>query len=336
MNQLKFDIYTKNALCNILDVDVLRKWDLKFRQYIHLSAHSSHICPRNAQRQIFMKLLYAHEHNTCYNYDTGTKPIIEKIILYKNQVLELKVSEYKIIVVKQGSATLDNMERKLEVGNMWFAEPQAVKLEACENSIIIIFRMRFRIQLCERFLLDKLFRNTEMAVSDNADTRYLKANRITLFYIESLDQILDTGLKCTNFLEVKIKELFYFLRAYYTKEELSGFFSPLANRDEVFAEFVYKNYKKAKNTIELARIANYSVSGFEKRFKDTFGISAGKWMKKQKATDIFHEINCSDKSLKEISFDYGFYSPSHLNEYCKHYFGQTPGKLREIRIKRKV
>jgi AraC-like DNA-binding protein len=157
----------------------------------------------------------------------------------------------------------------------------------------------------------------------------LKTNKVISNYLELLLESLNDGLSCDYFHKIKQKELFYYLRAYYPKKELSAFFSPMLNGDIHFSQLVFKNYDSVKNLGELAKIANYSLSGFKKRFTKVFGMSPQRWIENEKAKKIRYEINCTHKSFKEISVEFNFSSPSHFDSFCKRVFGMSPGKLRE-------
>ena len=74
---------------------------------------------------------------------------------------------------------------------------------------------------------------------------------------------------------------------------------------------------------------NYTVSGFEKRFKRVFGVSPYKWMNNQKAKMIFQQVRTTDLTLKEISANFGFTSLSRFNDFCKTNLGKPPGDIRE-------
>jgi AraC-like DNA-binding protein len=79
----------------------------------------------------------------------------------------------------------------------------------------------------------------------------------------------------------------------------------------------------------LAKKVNYSISGFEKRFKRVFDMSPYQWIQAQRAQAIYHEIHCSSKTFAELGYDFGFSSPSHFSNFCKQMFKETPGRLRK-------
>lgn len=115
------------------------------------------------------------------------------------------------------------------------------------------------------------------------------------YFLKGLKACLSDGLRCRYYFELKMKEFFFLIRAYYTTEELARFFYPLLSNDTSFSEFVYNNYSKVKTVQELASLSNYSHSGFIKRFKKTFGVPAYQWIKQQKASRILHEIMLFDR-----------------------------------------
>jgi len=200
------------------------------------------------------------------------------------------------------------------------------KSVADKNTKLLIFSMRTETHICDRYSLEMLMKESDLG---EPDLSYLEINKPLNEYLKSLDKYISDGLRCFFFHEIKIKELFYILRGYYPKEELYVFFYPLLSNDISFSDFIQKNYHKVKTVKELAELANYSLSGFVKRFKKVFGVSAYHWINEQKATLIYREINEMTKTLKEISFEYGFSSPAHFNDFCKNHFGETPGNIRK-------
>lgn len=101
------------------------------------------------------------------------------------------------------------------------------------------------------------------------------------------------------------------------------------DKDYLFSDFIYSNYRKVRNVQELADLSFYSLSGFEKKFRRTFGISASKWLKQKLSMEILYEITKTSKQFKEISLDLGFSSPSHFNNFCKSLLGKTPREIRK-------
>jgi AraC-like DNA-binding protein len=136
------------------------------------------------------------------------------------------------------------------------------------------------------------------------------------------------GLTSVEFCQLKQKELLYYFGLYYSKEELYDFFYSILSTDIAFSRLIYKNLEKIHNIEEFATLMNYSISGFKKRFHKVFGMPAYRWLSHERANKIFHAITCSRETFTQISYDFGFSSPSHLNNFCKKMFGATPGEIR--------
>ncbi|MDR2950794.1 MAG: AraC family transcriptional regulator [Prevotella sp.] len=281
-----------------------------------------------------MELLYKQEHLTCYNYEKGNRPTIEKVSLGKGQAWNLFSIDNKVIFMLKGTLNFsfgDIIDESITENKMMMVSAGSqLQCQAVEDCIFIVIRLHNTKQLCDCFSLDLLLRE------ENKDLKpgihFLEINERVESFLSFLDTCMSDGLKCTYYFELKSKEFYFLLRAYYTKKDLLGFFYPLISHDISFSEYVIKNHYKAKTVQELADLMHYSLSGFQKRFKKVFGVSAYHWMKEERSKLIYHEINGTNKSFKEISDEYGFSSPSHFNDFCKANFGSTPGIIRRKKI----
>jgi AraC-like DNA-binding protein len=146
-------------------------------------------------------------------------------------------------------------------------------------------------------------------------------------YLIQLDQCMKEGLDSAYYLELKKRELFLLLFFYYSKQSLAKFLHCILFEDIQFRGFIMKNYYKVKNVQNLADLANYSASGFIKRFHRCFNESPYKWMQRQKANQILFDIKEGTKSLQEIAALYNFSSYQHFANFCKIQFGFPPTKI---------
>lgn len=281
-----------------------------------------------------IELLYTKEHISCRNYDDGANPLIEVVDLHKNENWDISTQENKIVYVVKGKIKFlfngfsgENLSQSKAI-----ILPAGTKFvsKAEKDTSICVLRLRSHIKLCDRYSIERLLKDEN--VSDLEEQTTLQGNEILQSYMQLLYIIVKDGLKCISLFEIKLKELFFILRGYYPKKELLGFFYPLLTNDTSFSNQILFNHYKAKTVKDLADLTHYSVSGFEKRFKKAFNVPPSQWLKEQRAKNIYHEINCTHKTLKEISLEFGFASPAHLNEFCKSYFGITPGKIRKENI----
>ncbi|MCC8143456.1 MAG: AraC family transcriptional regulator [Tannerellaceae bacterium] len=275
-------------------------------------------------------ILYKHQHVACFNYDHSDNPTFECLEASKENNWDKDLIDNKIIFILEGKFHLSYghcKEEDVTDGKMVLIPGGChCCIQAEEKGRFMICRLRGNIQFCDQFPFEKLCRDSS---STEPDTIHLTIHQRLQAYLKNLSDFIEDGMKCIYYYEIKLKELFFLLRAYYTREELRGFFQPLVSNDMQFSDFVLKNYHKVKNVKEFAELANYSISGFEKKFKKVFKVSAYKWMTEKKASHILHEIHTSHKPLKEIGWDNGFSSPAQFNDFCKIHFGITPGKLRE-------
>ncbi|MBD8346893.1 MULTISPECIES: helix-turn-helix transcriptional regulator [unclassified Dysgonomonas] len=276
------------------------------------------------------KLLYKDEHLACYNYQKDDKAPIEGLKINATHSIENIVEESEIIFVIEGRFSISYGEisdRRVNSGQMFvLRQGYQYKIDAEADTFIMIFRINSQVNFCDRFSIQQLYQK-EFKIEDEFNPLIIN-NRLSDFLSRAYANISD-GLLCTHFLDLKRQELFFLLRAYYSKEDLARMFHPLLNNDQVFSNFIYDNHYKVKNIQQLVALSSYSVSAFNKRFKKSFGISPYKWMKDQRAKRIFHEINNYTKNFKVISEEYGFSSLSQFNDFCKVHFGLTPGEIRK-------
>ena len=293
-----------------------------------------------------MELIYLEEHSNCINYIKEDRPPIEKknINMGQNWVLNA-VCDNKLIFVIRGTASVsyDNiLNMDVNKGNIILLPlGSEMKVFAQKETSVFIVRLLNNTIFCDRFSYRQLVteienKQTNIDVVEKKDDTYCSNNDYLLnmndsiwYFINNLDERIEDGLRCSTLFSLKLKELFILFRAYYTKEDLHRFFKPLLYTDQDFFNIVMTNYRNVKTVNELAEFTNYSFSGFEKKFKRIFNISAGKWLKSKKSEIIYQELVAGSKTFKHLCSEYGFSSPSHLNTYCKRNFGLTPGEIRK-------
>ncbi len=276
------------------------------------------------------KLLYKEEHLACYNYQKENKAPIEGLRINAANIWENIAEESKIIFVIEGRINISYGEvtDRIVESKQMFILRQGYQYKAYveEDTFIMIFRISSQINFCDRFSIQQLYKKESKT---EEEFNLLEVNDRLRGFLHWTYVNISDGIKCTHFFDIKKQELFFLLRAYYSKEDLALLFSSLLNNDQIFSNFIYDNHYKVKNIQQLVALSNYSVSAFNKRFKKSFGISPYKWMKDQRAKRIFHEINNYTKNFKVISEEYGFSSLSQFNDFCKVHFGLTPGEIRK-------
>ena len=283
-----------------------------------------------------MSLLCKTRNWVCPHYNSDPRPTIEiKKISATNLFEELPIHS-KIIFLLEGQLTYSfgifNNCIMSEKQILFLPPNYHFAFKSIDQAHILIVRLSHKIQFCETFNIDNLYYkhyNTSDINTDGAKPFLLEMNQEMDIYIRNLQFFIQKEFYCEHYFRTKVKELFYLLRAFYTKEELACFFRKALGMDANFSFLILNNYHKYKTLSDMAADMNMTLSGFEKRFKKVFGTSACKWVNQHKAKKIYHAI-CNDQStFKELSDLFGFSSQSAFNDFCKRNLGMPPGKIRE-------
>ena len=143
-------------------------------------------------------------------------------------------------------------------------------------------------------------------------------------FLSLLETYFKEGIYDSSFYELKRQEFIFLLFYLYQDEELAQFLLCILSKDIQFMKIIVSSYLNAKNVQELAKLVNYSTSGFIKKFQKCFNDPPYKWMQKQKAKQIMTEISKGTKSLQEIANEYKFSSYQHFSVFCKAQLGAPP------------
>ena len=283
-----------------------------------------------------MKLCHVEEHTSCFQYSTRN-PEIEIIELKAGESIQTDADSNEIVSVIQG--VFDISSQKIRNKSVKTGESILVPLHtpcvitAMEDVRLMIIKLNLSVTFCDRLPLELLL-EAGGKIKKDTDIGVLEPNQRVTNFVNTMQDYLQDGLKCSFFFEAKIHEFLFLVRAYYDKQVVFNFFKPIYSTDFIFSSNVYKNLDHVKNIEEMADKLHYSLSGFEKKFKKVFNVSPHRWMQEQKAKKIYHEIHCSKKTFAEMAFEYDFSSPSHFNVFCKLFFGCTPGELRKENTER--
>lgn len=286
-----------------------------------------------------MKLLYPEEHLSCFLYSVGKNPLIALENYEAGASIKVCPKQNMALFLLEGAMHFSYSEYlnvPAEKDDIFiYPANQKGKATFDSDTVILSFQLGVNLSFCDHFSFEMLLKEKSGRGGEAFGRLYfLTVNEIVKAYLDNLLGYLKDGLRCSYFLEMKIKEFFYILRAYYPKEELTLFFDPMMNSDLDFSTKFFQSLEKTSNVEALAQLMDYSLSGFEKRFKKIFGVPAYQWIQREKAKSIYHEINCTEKNFSKIGQEYGFSSPSHFNDFCKRTFGDTPGGLRKKNLKK--
>jgi AraC-like DNA-binding protein len=267
------------------------------------------------------------------NFQYGNQKLaIEYIKLPEDKNVQLFSELHQIIFVCNGILTVsDNeiSEKKINIGESILIPEQSLCIfKAEKDTKILVMRLGAHLNLCDYLPSDLTSEKKKPKVKDSS-IGFLKSHqRITEFSV-MLENYIKEGIKSMRFFDLKIQEFLVLVQAYYDKRQLINFYTPIYSRDFIFSNHVFKNFSKVKTVKELAKTFDYSLSGFEKKFKKVFRTSPYQWMQDQRAKKIYYEVSYGPKTFTRLAGEYGFSSPAHFNDFCKHYYGYTPGSLRK-------
>jgi len=278
------------------------------------------------------ELLYQGEHLSCSNYCHNGRSPVEVLRLEPGASIKRELGDTEIVLVTSGSILLSyKLLSKYVVdgpGIMLFPAGARVTADALGECEVLVYSFRRDIRLCESYSLEELERFRENG-GENGGFRVLGLNGTLHSYAQLLIANIENGLRCRFYLQGMTSELLILMKAYYTKQDLADFFSPVLGKDMAFKNFVLRNYAHINSVNEFAEKANYSRNGFTKQFKRVLGKPPYQWLREEKSKLILHELRCTDKAIKEISEEYGFSSVSRFNEFCNELLGSPPGKIRK-------
>ncbi|NDW08670.1 helix-turn-helix domain-containing protein [Dysgonomonas sp. 520] len=259
--------------------------------------------------------------------DKNESALIRFLNFEKGSDWETKEGESRIIVVTKGRLGISsNMQNSLTVSeSRLFFLPAGDHLSArvLEKSSVIV------INLIDSVHLETL--NISSICEQKPDISCLKMESVLHAYVRSLQMYEESGISSEVLYTLKIRELICILKMSYSNEELTDFFRSHLSNDFHFSEQVRKLSQNTLNVRLLAEKMNYSYSGFNKRFRKTFGMSAYSWLRQRRTNTVYYEIYYTNKTLKQISTDHKFATLSHFNEFCHKNLGKAPSEIRRKR-----
>lgn len=284
-----------------------------------------------------MTLLYKNEHISCTNYAEGFNKIFLLVEIPEGHTVERQFLDTTFLVILlQG-----DIEIRYEIDKYFtpqkgymFLLPRnkQVTTFARKTTTLLLCSFASDLKLCSRFSIQQL---SHFVPEVTYQSPYcLKLDTRLQGFFSLLVDSLKEGLGCVHFHEVKRDELFLYLRAGYTKEELALFFYPVLGKDMEFKDFVLVHSRQIFDVKDFALRANMSLSTFNRRFKDTFNETAKSWLLLRKQEFVRHDVALSNLSFSEIAEKYQFSSASYLVTFCKKYFGKTPNEMRKEMIEK--
>lgn len=90
------------------------------------------------------------------------------------------------------------------------------------------------------------------------------------------------------------------------------------------SEWIEQHLGRDISLDEVARYSGYSLWHMQKIFRDTTGMSLGRYIRGRKLTSAAHRLRHSQDSIIDIALSYGFASQSHFTYMFRKHFQITP------------
>lgn len=274
----------------------------------------------------------------CPNYEDGKKPVIELKNISPDQTFEGYSLQCEIVFLLEGETSysagiFNNLKIRKRQG-IFLLPGYHFSFDTKYGAQLLILRLSQKIQFCECYLLETLANQNLKKGLGEIRTEQVRPPLLWMreeidSYVAGLLLIINHGLRCKLYFELKIKELFYLLRTFYTKEELAIFFGDVMSYESSFSYYIWHNYHRYLTVMEMAKGMNIALSSFEKRFKKVFGLSPYRWMNEQRAKKIFNALCTEEMPIKEMCMHFGFASKTAFNSFCKKKLGDAPAEIRK-------
>lgn len=278
-----------------------------------------------------MKLLYLNEHLSCLNYQMNSDMGFACHQLKKDDMYQIDNTKSSCsLFMIEGEVCVNSGEyeglRIMQKQMIFIPQNVEIRLESTTESKCILLFWDRNVSVCDKLFLSSL------PVTDKdleADDLILPIRKNLMKVLDSVGTYLEAGLLCKHMHLLKQQELLFVLKGFYTKKELTAFFSTSTGIRQHFEKFVLENYKKVSSVKEFADLYYISERSFSRKFHSCFGESPYKWMQKKKAEQVLEMICDPELSFQEIARKFDFSSPSHLTAYCRRMYGMPPTLLRE-------
>ena len=280
-------------------------------------------------QRIVMKLFCLNEHTSCYNYARCVQEGFRYYTFDKGLEHEEELQNDCILFVLKGSLrfSYNEFQFTISAGKMVFVCRESLfstySLEKCE---VVVALFEGGVWPCQKISFSELSYLRDI-IEYRMEPLEIK-DRLYRF-LELLECYLKDGANCIHFHEIKIKELFWNMRFYYSKRELASFFYMVIGRSQGFRNMVLNNYKKCKTVKELASVCGISISSFKRQFAAEFGETPAGWMQKQLVREIKYKLSITDLPLGSIVYELNFSSLAHFSRFCKRCLGCSPKEWRE-------
>lgn len=281
-------------------------------------------------------MYYLNEHISCKYYSyTVQNGFVNYSMVANECVCKEKTQSDNLVFVRSGTFLLSIEQApaiRLRTGDLFYV-PAGMQIECkAETDVHILILSCSTYDLYHR--LKEVRTNTAQSNLEVKLSYGLCAYKQTLhieLFVATMWKYLSEGIKCKHLQEAKIEEVLLLLNLCYTEAELYRLFHSVISKCEKiqFRSQVIRHADKSRNATELAERCGFGVRQFERKFREIFESSPYQWMLEQKKRKLLDKLIDRELPIKHLVMDFEFCSVSHLNEFCKRYYGKTAAEIRK-------
>ncbi|WP_299367248.1 helix-turn-helix domain-containing protein [uncultured Porphyromonas sp.] len=275
-----------------------------------------------------MALFNPPEHLSCHHYATHANTGWVLVDGSEQQFYRGETEYHLILFCTKGSIRLASEDDlcELHAGQMKFI-PRDSSVHAYLSHDGELLSAYFDVIdfICDKISLQQL---KELKDTVTYNPNPLEVRGAIPSMLATLKVYLEDKALCAYLHELKVKELFWNLRAYYSREELAAFLSPVLGVSKFHNE-VINAFTCNTKVADLAERVYMATSTFYKQFREEFGETPEQWIRTQSNKQILFLIQDYDLTIGEIATRLSFGSLSSFSRYCSKNFGYAPTALRK-------
>lgn len=219
---------------------------------------------------------------------------------------------------------------EIKPGDFYFL-PRGAIVSAC----IVGEKISYLVARLEHYIDNKVFADL-IAIKQNSDMfdySFLPVSMTPtmLRFVESMKDYLVKGVNSPQLHNIKMIELQVILTWYYSQIDCLNLLYPVIGCNTKFENFILDNYSISTSIEDLVLKSNMSRSTFDRKFKESFGMTPLKWMEEQVRQRIISKSSEPNVTVKDVMYEVEVYNQSQFTQLCKRLFGITPSQLIKMR-----